>query len=100
MADDDDGRGAASLFFREGASARGGDAEHVEVVRRDELALDEFRLAAAREAELARARDGGHAVEAARLLSVIKIVWIRGGRAQPHDAPLLAYDGHGPDEER
>src|SRR5258708_32842785 len=98
LTEDDHGRRGLTVLRDKRAPFHRANAEHVKVVFGHVLALEQFRLPASCEAELARTRDGGHALEALCLLSVVQIVRVRDRSAQPHDATLLLDDWQGTNE--
>jgi len=73
LAESNDRRWKLPLGFVERASLEGADAEHLEVVRSDVLALDDFRSPLVRETEFARTRRGCHPGEAFCLGSVVDV---------------------------
>ena len=99
LAQDDDGLRPLPLLFAKGSTTESIDAEYVKIVLGHVLTLDEFRLAAPRQTELARSRGCRHTREALGLLSIVEIVGVRDRRAQPHDATLFLDHRYGTNED-
>src|SRR6185369_6862008 len=92
LAKDDDGRLRLPFFLDKSASHESPDAQHVEIVFGDVLALDELRLTARCNAKVLSAGDRRHSFETLCLAAVIQIVGIGDRRPQPNQTVLVLHD--------